>query len=154
MAKYHHTFNMQKKKEKKKNTRQLRAGASMQQKRSYLLKGSLKTTCGWLQVSVVASYGNWWKAGGWWNMTGGLHWNEGTTGCSVKWTGVLSVCRQTAPMMELFLVIAIRYCVINLLYSLLPLRNNRNVRKKKKKYRYEMSPWTVASKFSVLNKPL
>lgn len=58
---------------------------------------------------------------------------------------------EKTTSMKSFLEIAIRYCVINLLYSLFPLRNNRNVRKKS---RYEISPWTLASKFSVLNKPL
>lgn len=102
---------------KEKNTRRLRVRAGMQKKkRSYILKGALKTKCWWLQVFMFASYGNWWKASLWQNMVERLDWNEGTTRCYVKWTGVLSVCWQTTSM-KLFLWIAITYCVINLLYS-------------------------------------
>lgn len=100
---------------KEKNTRQLHVRARMQ-KLSYFLKGALKTKCRWLQVFMFASYGNWWKANLWQNMVKRVDWNEGTTRCYVKWTGVLSVCWQTTSM-KLFLEIAITYFVIILLYS-------------------------------------
>lgn len=163
MDKYHVTAIriMQK---KKKNTRQLRVRAGMQKELIkslvflFLFKNKKRSSKVTTTETgrVFVSYGDRWKANRWEN--GGLESEGRDDWTSVKWTGVLSVCFDS------LLEIARTYCVVNWLYSLFLdfflKRKKRNVRKKKQNKTkeqqsiYEISPWTVASNFSVLNKPL
>lgn len=81
---------------------------------------------------------------------GGVKRGDNSMLCKVNWSAecLLTNYFNEVVSRNCYNILCYQFVV---LFFLFPLRNKRNVRKKS---RYEISPWTVASKFSVLNKPL